>query len=158
MNNLKIENVWDYPRPPVSEAHEGEVSIKINDTLIVQSKSVIRVIETSHPPSYYIPQYDINLNFLKKNKSTTFCEWKGTAKYLDIDFNGIHISKLAWYYPDPKESFSNIKNHISFYAHKALKCFVNGELVDKQDGEFYGGWITKNLRGPFKGGVGTFGW
>jgi len=158
MNNLKIESVWDYPRPPISEPHKGEVAIKIDDTLIVESKSVIRVLETSHPPTYYIPKYDIDLNFLKENKSTTFCEWKGTAKYLDLHFNEVNISKLAWHYPNPKKNFLIIKNHISFYAHKKLKCFVNGELVERQDGEFYGGWITKNLRGPFKGGIGTFGW
>ena len=98
------------------------------------------------------------MNLLKKNNSNSFCEWKGTADYLDLHLDKIKILNIGWFYNFPKKEFQSIKNYISFYASKAEKCIVNGELVKKQEGEFYGGWITKNLIGPFKGAFGTSFW
>ena len=98
------------------------------------------------------------MNLLKKNKSNSFCEWKGTANYVDLDFGNTKILNIGWFYKSPKTEFQPIKDYISFYASKAEKCIVNGEIVKKQEGEFYGGWITKNLTGPFKGATGTSFW
>ena len=158
MKNLKIENVWEYPRPPICDPHVGEIKVIINNKTIAKSKNVIRVLETSHPPTYYIPVNDIKLDFLKKNKNNSFCEWKGFANYYDLIADEVNIPNVGWYYPKPTKNFFSIKNFISFYAVGKLKCVVNGEIVKKQDGNFYGGWITTNLRGPFKGGTGTMGW
>ena len=98
------------------------------------------------------------MNLLKKNKSNSFCEWKGIANYVDLHLDKIKILNIGWFYKSPKREFQPIKDYISFYASKAEKCIVNGELVKKQEGEFYGGWITKNLTGPFKGTKGTSFW
>lgn len=155
---LKKENVWDYPRPAICQPHKGTIEVIVNDKTIAKTKSAIRIIETSHPPTYYFPINDVKINFLKKNKKNSYCEWKGKACYLDLYLNEIKISNIAWYYLSPKKNFQSIKNYISFYASKANRCIVNGELVKKQDGDFYGGWITENLLGPFKGAPGTSYW
>ncbi len=156
--SLKEESVWKYPRPASCEFHEGTIEVIVNNVTIAKTKDSIRVIETSHPPTYYFPIKDIEENFLKKNRYTSFCEWKGWATYYDLLIDDIHIPKIGWGYLEPNSNFINIKNFISFYASKTEKCFVNGELVKKQEGNFYGGWITSNLKGPFKGGPETSGW
>ena len=156
--SLIEENVWDYPRPPICQPHIGTIKIFVNDKILTITKYAIRVIETSHPPTYYIPTMDIDLNLLKKNKHTSFCEWKGFANYFDLVIDKVTISNAAWSYSNPDKKFLPIKNYISFYSSKMQRCLVNDELVKKQEGEFYGGWITRNLKGPFKGGPGTEGW
>ncbi len=156
--NLKRESVWDYPRPAIFELHIGTIEVIINNKTLAKTNNAIRVIETSHPPTYYFPPLDVKVEFLKKNKGNSFCEWKGLANYLDLSMNEFNIQDIGWYYSNPKRNFLPIRNFISFYASKAEKCFVNGEQVKKQDGDFYGGWVTKNLKGPFKGGAGTYGW
>ena len=156
--SLIKENVWDYPRPAIYQYHEGQIEVIVNKNTIAKTNNAIRVIETSHPPTYYIPTEDVKVNLLRKSKSKSFCEWKGEANYLDLFTSTRKISNIGWYYSSPKKEFEKIKNFISFYASKTEKCIVNGELVEKQDGDFYGGWITKNLIGPFKGGSGTLEW
>ena len=156
--SLKKENVWDYPRPAICEPHKGTIEVITYNKTIAKTNNAIRVIETSHPPTYYFPPEDVAMNLLKKNNSNSFCEWKGTADYLDLHLDKIKILNIGWFYNFPKKEFQSIKNYISFYASKAEKCIVNGELVKKQEGEFYGGWITKNLIGPFKGAFGTSFW
>ena len=155
---LKKENVWDYPRPAICQPHKGTVEVIINNKTIAKSNNVFRVIETSHPPTYYFPPNDVNVKLLKISKNNSFCEWKGTASYLNLHLDTIKILDIAWFYPSPEREFKSIKNYMSFYASKTEKCIVNGELVKKQEGEFYGGWITKNLTGPFKGASGTSFW
>ena len=155
---LKQESVWDYPRPAIHQKHTGLIEVIVNNIIIAKSNNAIRVIETSHPPTYYLPPEDVKINLLKKNKNNSFCEWKGEASYLDFFIDKIKIPNIGWYYSLPTEKFQAIKNYISFYASRTEKCIVNGEIVKTQEGNFYGGWITKNLKGPFKGGGGTSGW
>ena len=155
---LNKENVWDYPRPAICQPHKGKIEVIINNKTIAKSNNAFRVIETSHPPTYYFPPKDVDMNLFKKNKNNSFCEWKGTASYLDLHLGAIGILNIGWFYASPKIEFQSIKSFISFYASKADQCIVNRELVQKQDGEFYGGWITDNLTGPFKGAHGTSFW
>ena len=155
---LNKENVWDYPRPAICQPHKGIIKVIVDNKIIAKTNNAFRVIETSHPPTYYFPPSDVNVNLLKKNKKNSFCEWKGTANYVDLYMGEIKIFNIGWFYKSPKKDFQSIKGYISFYASKAEKCIVNGEIVKKQEGEFYGGWITKNLTGPFKGAKGTSFW
>lgn len=152
------ENVWDYPRPAVCEPFYKDVLVIVENKIIAKTTSAIRVLETSHPPTYYFPIKDVKINYLKKNKNNSFCEWKGIASYFDLDFKKKTISDIGWVYLNPNKNFISIKNYISFYASKADKCIVDGEQVLKQEGDFYGGWITSNLKGPFKGGPKTMEW
>ena len=156
--SLNEENVWNYPRPAICQTHIGTIEVIVNNKTIAKTNNAFRVIETSHPPTYYFPSEDVAMNLLKKNKRNSFCEWKGTADYVDLHLGKTKILSIGWFYESPKKEFQDIKNYISFYASKADKCIVNGELVKKQEGEFYGGWITKNLIGPFKGAKDTTFW
>ena len=156
--NLKKENVWDYPRPAIYQPHKGKIEVIVENKTIAKTNNAFRVIETSHPPTYYFPPSDVDINLLKQNKNNSFCEWKGMANYVDLHLGKIRISNIGWLYKSPKKEFQPITNYISFYASRAEKCIVNDELVRKQEGDFYGGWITKNLTGPFKGATDTLFW
>ena len=154
----KKESVWDYPRPAIYESHIGEIEVVINNKVLAKTNNAIRVLETSHPPTYYFPLENVQVDLLKKNNHNSYCEWKGYASYFDLFIDNIKINNIGWSYLMPKKNFLPIKDYISFYASKADKCYVNGSLVKKQEGDFYGGWITNNLIGPFKGGPKTSGW
>lgn len=155
---MQTESVWDYPRPPRLEVFKGHLRIVQTGIILADSNQAYRVLETSHPPTYYIPQADIKMEYLKANPRQSFCEFKGRASYYDLEMKGQSIQQLAWYYPEPSKAFENIKDYLCFYASKLDDCFVNDEKVQAQEGDFYGGWITANIKGPFKGGKGTFGW
>lgn len=157
-NELKRENVWDYPRPAVCEVFKGSLAVIHKDVILARTTRAYRTLETSHPPTYYFPPQDLDMGMLVKNGHQTFCEWKGMASYFDVHFNGEVISCAAWTYHQPSRLFSAIENYVSFYASKVDACFVNEEHVIAQAGDFYGGWITSNLEGPFKGAPGTSGW
>ena len=152
------ESVWDYPRPPRLEKTDVHIQIFFNEIEIVDSKQTYRVLETSHPPVYYIPLSDIRTEFLKKAPGNSYCEWKGLANYYSVEANGKVAEKAAWYYPDPTADFMEIKNYVAFYPGFMDACLVNGEKVRPQPGGFYGGWITNNIVGPFKGEPGTMFW
>ncbi len=152
------ESVWDYPRPPAIEPFNGHLRIILGGEVILDSNKSYRVLETSHPPTYYIPMADFKDGAVIKTSGSSFCEWKGMAEYYNLHANDQLIRKCAWGYSHPNERFAVIKAHISVYAHMMEACFVNGELVKAQAGDFYGGWITNNIVGPFKGGEGTWGW
>lgn len=152
------ESVWDYPRPPRVEKTSKTLKVIINGEVIAQTHDGYRVLETSHPPAYYIPQVDIQLNYLEGTSHTTFCEFKGAANYWTITVGDQVVSNAAWSYPNPASGFEAIKDHICFYASKMDECYVDDELVQPQAGDFYGGWITSDIVGPFKGGAGTWGW
>lgn len=152
------ENVWDYPRPAVCEPFSGDLMVVVGGVVIAKSCSTFRTLETSHPPTYYFPFNDVNFKHMVKNDRSTLCEWKGRASYFNYVTSQNIIDNIGWCYTNPTDSFLNIKGYISFYASKSDACYVNGERVQHQEGDFYGGWITSNLIGPFKGGVGTFGW
>lgn len=152
------ESVWDYPRPPLLERTPKRIEIIFNGVRIADSRSAWRVLETSHPPVYYIPADDIEQGYLEPVSGTSFCEWKGQAFYYDLIVNGNTAKRVAWSYPRPAASFAKIAEHFAFYAGPMDACFVDGEKVKPQPGEFYGGWITADIVGPFKGEPGSWGW
>jgi uncharacterized protein (DUF427 family) len=152
------ESVWDYPRPPRLEDCTSEIEIVFEGETIVRTSRAKRVLETSHPPVYYIPIEDVRSGVLRPSSRRSFCEWKGVAHYFDVKA-GDHIADgAAWGYDDPGSPFEGIRNHVAFYAHLMDRCYVDGEAVQAQEGNFYGGWITSNIIGPFKGGPGTRAW
>ena len=152
------ESVWDYPRPPRVEETRKRIVVELNGVVVADSARTKRVLETSHPPVYYIPRDDIKMEFLKRNSRTSFCEWKGKAVYFDAVFHGRVVENFAWSYPDPNPAYSLLKDHLAFYAGLADACTVDGERVTPQPGRFYGGWITDDVAGPFKGEPGSEGW
>lgn len=152
------ESVWDYPRPPRLESSSQHIQIIFNQITLVDSHHTYRVLETSHPPVYYIPPEDIQMQYLHQTNRQSYCEWKGIANYYTIEIGDRQEIDVAWFYPNPTEQFSEIKNTIAFYPSRMDACFVDGEQVQPQPGDFYGGWITKNIVGPFKGTVDSWGW
>ena len=152
------ESVWDYPRPPRLEDSSKHIQVTFNGVVIADTRRAKRVLETSHPPVYYIPPEDIRLEFLKETGRSSFCEWKGRAGYYSVTVGDRTASEAAWFYPEPTPPFRAIKDHVAFYPQYMESCKVDGELVQPQPGGFYGGWITRNIVGPFKGEPGTWGW
>jgi uncharacterized protein (DUF427 family) len=117
-----------------------------------------RLLETSHPPAYYIPSEDVRKEFFKLSSRRSFCEFKGEACYFDLTVGDRTSGAAAWSYPSPNPLYSAIRHHFAFYPSRVDACFVGEERVRPQAGDFYGGWITSNIVGPFKGGSGTSGW
>lgn len=156
--NFGQESVWDYPRPPKLEQTNKQIKIYFNEALIADTTRAWRVLETSHPPVYYLPPEDILMENLVSARGGSWCEWKGQAVYFDVVNGKKKANKAAWTYARPTASFAAIKNHVAFYAGLMDRCLVNGEEVIPQSGGFYGGWITNDIVGPFKGAAGTSGW
>lgn len=156
--SLPQENVWDYPRPPRLEPFIGTIRIVVDGQELVHTTSALRLLETSHPPSYYIPQADTRMDWLVSNRERTFCEFKGVASYWDLAAADGQRPSVAWSYPDPTARYAALKDYLAFYPGRVDECWVNDERVLPQAGSFYGGWLTSNLIGPFKGGPGTAGW
>jgi len=154
----QTESVWDYPRPPQVEAFAGLIEIRHGGYVVAKSSSTYRALETSHPPVFYIPPADIKMELMSKTGRTSVCEFKGTAVYFDLIIPGLQVENVAWSYENPRHGYEMIKDHLAFYPSKMDACFVDGERVKPQEGDFYGGWITANIKGPFKGGPGTRGW
>jgi len=152
------ESVWDYPRPPRLERFGGHIRIVLGGVTIADTRGAYRVLETSHPPSYYLPPDDIRPDALVAASGTSLCEWKGAARYFDVVGGAKRAPRAAWGYPDPTPAFLAIAGYVAFYPAPMDACFVDGERVTPQPGGFYGGWITANIVGPFKGGPGTVGW
>jgi len=152
------ESVWDYPRPPRIESTDKLVQVFFNGKRIAETWQATRVLETSHPPTYYIPPDDVDSAVLASSSYRTFCEFKGNAIYHSLDDGNHHSPDAAWSYPQPVPAFESIRHHIAFYPSRVEACFVDGEQVLCQEGDFYGGWITRNIVGPFKGSSGTWGW
>jgi len=152
------ESVWDYPRPPRLEDFDKPLKIVFNGETIAETTRSKRVLETSHPPTYYIPPEDIRQEYLVPNPRSSFCEWKGSAAYYDVVVKDKRLEAVGWYYPNPTAMFAALQNYVSFYAEPMDACYVGDEQVQPQPGNFYGGWITSNIVGPFKGGAGSWGW
>jgi uncharacterized protein (DUF427 family) len=152
------ESVWDYPRPPRLERVEKPIQTVFSGTLIVDARGGFRVLETSHPPVYYISPDDITTGVLQPAAGTSLCEWKGRADYFDVVANGKVAARAAWRYIAPTGAFAPIAGYIAFYADPMDHCTVGGEIVTPQPGSFYGGWITPGILGPFKGEPGSMGW
>ena len=155
---MKTESVWDYPRPPRIDSAEEPVLVRFNGKIIAESRRALRVLETSHPPAYYIPLEDIRSEYIKPVSRKTFCEWKGSASYYDVVVAERRAPAAAWSYETPNKGFEAIRGYLCFYAGAMDECRVGDEIVQAQAGSFYGGWITSNITGPFKGGPGTSGW
>ena len=152
------ESVWEYPRPPRLERSEKHIQITFNGVVIADTRRAYRVLETSHPPVYYIPPEDIQMQYVAAADGRSFCEWKGQASYYSVSVGDKQAVKVAWTYRNPTPAFAPIKNYVAFYAAPMDACTVNGERVTPQPGSFYGGWITADVVGPFKGEPGTMGW
>lgn len=152
------ESVWDYPRPPRAELSAHHIQVLFNGITIADTHNAWRVLETSHPPAYYIPPQDVRTAYFTRVSSQTWCEWKGQATYYDIVCNGKRASRAAWTYDAPTAAFAPIAGYYAFYPALMDACFVDGEQVRSQAGDFYGGWITDAIVGPFKGEPGTWGW
>jgi uncharacterized protein (DUF427 family) len=150
--------VWDYPRPPRVEPTSKRIRVIFNGVVIADTVEAQRVLETSHPPVYYIPPQDIRMEYLIAAPGSTFCEWKGHARYYTVVVGERKAERAAWRYPDPVKGYESIRDHVAFYAGAMDECTVDGERVTPQPGGFYGGWITKEIVGPFKGEPGTAGW
>ena len=148
------ESVWDYPRPPEVVPFTGRVRVVHAGRVVADSSAALRVLETSQPPAFYLPPADIDFSRLQASASTTWCEWKGSAQYWQLD----HVADAAWSYPHPTPPFVAITDHLAFYAQKVDECWVDDERVQPNPGNFYGGWITSTVVGPFKGGTGTRDW
>jgi uncharacterized protein (DUF427 family) len=151
------ESVWDYPRPPVLATDLREVVVLWGGVEIARSKRTIRVMETSHPPTFYIPLNDVRTGYLRDAGGGSFCEWKGQARYFDLVDGARRLERVGWGYPAPLEGAEVLRDAIAFYA-QSLDCKVGGAAVTSQPGGFYGGWITAELTGPFKGSAGSEAW
>jgi uncharacterized protein (DUF427 family) len=152
------ESVWSFPRPAIAEATAARIMIEHGGVVLADTRASIRTLETSHPPSYYIPRVDIRDGVLRRSDGTSFCEWKGAAAYWDVVIDGIVLSRVGWSYPTPTRPFALLKDHVAFYAAAFDRCSVNGETAVPQPGGFYGGWITSAFAGPFKGVPGSRFW
>ena len=154
-----MERVADYPRPPRVEPVPERIRVVFGGTTVADSTRAHRVLETTHPPVYYIPREDVVASALAPSTGgTTFCEWKGSASYLDVVAGGQHAERAAWTYPEPAPGFEPIRDAVAFYCAPMDACFVGDERATPQPGGFYGGWVTGAIEGPFKGGPGTQGW
>ena len=155
-----IESVWEYPRPPRVEPTDELVIVTLGGETIAESRRSLRVLETSHPPVYYVPFEAVMPGVLIPAPAgrRTFCEWKGVAVYWAASAGGRTAPDAAWSYPAPSPGFESLTGHVAFYPGRVDGCSVDGEAVQAQPGDFYGGWITSRIRGPFKGGPGTAGW
>lgn len=147
------ESVWDYPRPPRIEPTSRRIRVVLGGVTIVDSKRALRVLETSHPPVYYVPLADVAPEALREATRSTVCEFKGVARYFDVCGGGRVAPAAAWTYDE-----GPLAGHVAFYARPMDACFVDDERAIPQEGSFYGGWITSHVAGPFKGGPGTAGW
>jgi len=153
------ESVWDYPRPPRLERIAQRVTIELGGAVIVDTADVVRVLETSHPPVYYLPVEVFAPGALRPASGSSFCEFKGRAEYYDVVGGGGQVrERAAWGYPEPPDTYRDLVGRVAVYAGGMDRCTVDGETVEPQPGGFYGGWITSWVAGPFKGGPGSMGW
>jgi uncharacterized protein (DUF427 family) len=152
------ESVWDYPRPPRLEPVDVPITVELGGQVIAATDRAWRVLETSHPPTYYLPRSCFADGVLRDAAGDSWCEWKGRARYFDLVTPAAVAAKAAWSYPRPTPGFEPIAGCIAVMAGQVDRCTVDGETVVPQPGGFYGGWITSTVVGPFKGGPGSSGW
>ncbi|MGD9959560.1 DUF427 domain-containing protein [Nocardioides sp.] len=152
------ESVWDYPRPPRLETSSETVEIRLGGQVIARSTATLRMLETSHPPTYYLPRSAFTAGLLRPVAGSTFCEWKGEAAYFDIVTAVRTAPRAAWTYPSPTGGYGALVDHVAVMPAAMDECTVDGEVVVPQEGGFYGGWITSRVVGPFKGRPGSWGW
>jgi uncharacterized protein (DUF427 family) len=151
------ESVWAYPRPPSLERLDREVVVKAGEIEIARTRRALRVLETASPPTVYIPRADVATAYVQPIPGGSYCEWKGMARYWTVSTPSLRLEAVAWSYDDPRPAFEDIRGYVSFYPGR-IACYIDGVRVQAQPGGFYGGWITPEVVGPFKGGAGTAGW
>jgi uncharacterized protein (DUF427 family) len=152
------ESVWDYPRPPRLEGTDKHIQVVFNGVTIADTRRAKRVLEMSHPPVYYIPPEDVQESALLPTPRTTFCEWKGHASYFTVQVGDKVAHNAVWSYPEPIPGFEGIAGYLAFYPAPMDECLVDGERVEPQPGRYYGGWVTRDIKGPFKGEPGSHDW
>jgi uncharacterized protein (DUF427 family) len=152
------KSVWDYPRPPRLEDARRRIKVLFGGVTLAYTTRAKRVLETSHPPVYYVPTQGVRMEHLRPSGGSSFCEWKGRARYYDVVTDEKEELRAAWYYPDPVPEYRGLGDYVAFYPSKMDACWIEGEKVRAQEGDFYGGWITTEIVGPFKGGPSTWGW
>lgn len=149
------ESAWDYPRPPAVVPDWRTVEVHDDEgRLIVRATHAVRVLETSHPPTFYVPPDAVTPDALESTAGASHCEWKGRAEYVALAGSS---APVGWRYPSPYPDFADHAGWVAFYPGR-VACTVDGERVRPQAGGFYGGWITDDVVGPFKGEPGTSGW
>jgi uncharacterized protein (DUF427 family) len=154
-----MENVWDYPRPPALVPCGRRVRVGLGGAVIAESTSALRVLETSHPPTIYVPPADVAPGALRPAAGSSMCEWKGRAAYFDVlGGDGTVAERAAWSYPSPHPDYAAVAGFVAFYPGRMDAAWLDDERVAAQEGDFYGGWVTADLAGPFKGAAGTLGW
>ena len=154
-----MQRVWDYPRPPAVTLSGRAVRIELGGRVLASSDRALRVLETSHPPTIYVPCDDIEPGLLVDSAGTaTWCEYKGRAQYVDAVIDGLRANEVGWFYPEPSRGYERLRDHVAFYPGRVDAAWLGEERVQAQAGDFYGGWITSDLVGPFKGAPGTLGW
>jgi uncharacterized protein (DUF427 family) len=152
------ESVWAYPRPPRLEQFTGLITIELGGHTIASTTRAWRVLETSHPPTYYLPRDDFMDGVLHPTAGESWCEWKGRASYYDLATPTRRVPRAAWTYQRPTAGFTPIAGAVAVMPALVDRCTVNGEEVTPQPGGFYGGWVTSWIVGPFKGIAGSQGW
>jgi uncharacterized protein (DUF427 family) len=152
------ESVWEYPRPPRLERSSAPIVVVLGGVTIVETDRSWRVLETSSPPAHYLDPADFADGVLQPCSGSSFCEWKGRAAYFDLAAGGTVARRAAWCYPSPNPAFAPLAGWVALYAGRVDACVLDGEQVKAQPGDFYGGWITSRVTGPFKGDPGTLGW
>ncbi len=152
------ESVWDYPRPPSAEVTPRRVVVELGGRVVADTTRAVRVCETSHPPVYYVPRDDVAPGVLEQARGSSFCEWKGAATYWDVVVDGRRHASVGWSYERPTPGYEHLRGAVAFYPSRVERATVDGEQVRAQAGDFYGGWITDEVVGPFKGEPGTLGW
>jgi uncharacterized protein (DUF427 family) len=152
------ESVWDYPRPPAVALDTRRVTVEFGGRVIADTTAAIRILETSGPPTFYVPLEDVRHELLHPAEGSTFCEWKGTAAFVDVVVEHRRADRAGWHYPQPDQAYLAIAGHVAFYASRVDRCTVGGAEVVPQPGDYYGGWITPEIVGPFKGEPGTLHW
>jgi len=154
-----MERVWDYPRPPAVVACERRVRLELQGRTLADSAHALRVLETSHPPTIYVPPADVDAALMAPSAARgTWCEFKGSAHYVDAVVGDRRVTAVGWSYPDPTPGYEQLRDHIAFYPGRVDGAWLGDERVEAQESDFYGGWITADLVGPFKGPPGTLGW
>ena len=152
------ESVWDYPRPPRVEPVTDRIRVVVDGVTVADSTRAVRVLETSHPPVYYLPREDLLAGLIEPSPGASACEWKGAASYWGVVVGGRQIDRVAWSYEEPLPGFEAIRGHLAFYASKVDEAWVGDERAVPQPGGFYGGWVTSAIVGPVKGEDGSWGW
>ncbi|HUP19524.1 MAG TPA: DUF427 domain-containing protein [Gemmatimonadota bacterium] len=151
-------SVWDFPRPPRIEAVKKALRVEFAKVTVAETIHGLRVVETASPPTYYFPPDDVRTDLLEPSPVRTICEWKGVARHWSVRVEDRLAEEAAWFYPEPKPGYEPLAGYFAFFARKMDACRVGSERALPQEGEYYGGWITSDLAGPFKGGPGTEGW